>query len=663
MPHPHWARRAAVVAGYVLIAVVFTWPLAQHLGTDLTGDPGGDTGVYVWNQWVFQHEALVEGHNPLTTERILSLGARADLSQHNYTAFLDLLALPLIPWLGVVAAFNIVLLATTVITAIGAYALTRRAIPASRPVAWLAGVVFAWSPVLVARTTGHASLVAAAPLPVFVLCLLNAGRSRSVRDAALAGACVAWAALCDPYYAVYCLMLAGGYLAGHVVRVGRAPAREPIRWHWIVDLLIVLVAGLVVGLALGRGGQFEVFGIRVAVRGLYTPVLLLTVLVTARITMALRPRVTVTWRPSLAAIRLLIAGVLACAGPLSPVLYGLGERIMDGRFVSPPTYWRSSPRGVDLLALVTPNPNHPLVRSLAHDWQGAAPSDFIEFTGAQSLVAIALVAWAVWRAGYRPRAGWWWLTIGFAALALGPFVYFAGLNTHVPGPWALLRYLPVVSAARSPTRFAVVVSLGVAVLLAGALEAIGRRWPQRRGLAVALAGVAVCVELCPVPRTLFAATIPSVYDVIAADLRPVRVLELPAGVRDGVSSDGNFSARYQFNQTRHGKPLVGGYLSRISRRRVSQLRAEYRTYDGLMLLSEGRRLTADVEQRLRDRGPSFIARTHIGYVVIHHDVAPPALVRFARDAWGLVEVARDGPAVLYRPTVGPSAGPPLQTAR
>jgi hypothetical protein len=100
------ASQLAVVLGYVLAAVVFTWPLALHLSTHFTGDPGGDTGVYVWNQWVF-HQELTTGHNPLTTEKILSLSAPAvDLTQHNYTAFLNVMALPLISGLGVVRSFN-----------------------------------------------------------------------------------------------------------------------------------------------------------------------------------------------------------------------------------------------------------------------------------------------------------------------------------------------------------------------------------------------------------------------------------------------------------------------------------------------------------------------------------------------------------------------------
>ena len=50
-------------------------------------------------------------------------------------------------------------------------------------------------------------------------------------------------------------------------------------------------------------------------------------------------------------------------------------------------------------------------------------------------------------------------------------------------------------------------------------------------------------------------------DMLATDHR--EVLELPFGVRDGTSSHGNFTARSQFFQTYHHKPLIGGYLSRV----------------------------------------------------------------------------------------------------
>jgi hypothetical protein len=641
--------RVAVVVGYCLAALAFSWPLPLHMGTDFTGDPSGDTGVYVWNQWVFQYEALVEHHNPLTTEQILSLTQRVDLSQHNYTAFLNLLALPLQPWLGVVTTFNLVFLAATVITAVAAYALARRVTQATRREAWLAGLAFAWSPVLVARSTGHFSLVAAAPLACFILCLINADRSQRPRDAMLAGLSMAWAGFCDVYYAIYCVMIAAGYVISRLVRVRWTARVAPASWRWALNLLIVSIAGLVVSLLLGRGGRLSLLGVPVSIRGLYTPVFLLTALCMARVAMQWRPHLLPQHVWSGAAVRTVIVGVLACAGPLAPVLYGLGERIIDGRYVDPPTLWRSSPRGVDVLALVSPNPSHAAVRWF-DDRQSADGAVFVEYTAALSLVTLAIVGLAVWRAGFRPRTGWVLLTVGFAALSLGPFLYVAGINTYVPGPWALLRYVPVIGAARTPTRFAVVAALGLAILLAAALAALGRRYPQRRSLIGAVAGLCLVLELAPAPRTLFSAEIPSIYHRIAADPRPVRVLQLPFGVRDGVSSTGNFSAHYLYYQTLHGKKLIGGYLSRISSKRLGEVRAQP-TLDALLTMSEGGALS-DVQAALvRARAPGFFERSGVAYVVIDLERSPAHLTHFVTEAWALKELARDGTKVLYRPTV------------
>ena len=74
------------------------------------------------------------------------------------------------------------------------------------------------------------------------------------------------------------------------------------------------------------------------------------------------------------------------------------------------------------------------------------------------------------------------------------------------------------------------------------------------------------------PRQLHAGTIPAVFHRIAADPRTdVRVLSLPIGVRDGTSSLGNFNPLTQYQQTVHGKRLVGGYLSRVTREQKQSL--------------------------------------------------------------------------------------------
>ena len=648
------ASQLAVVLGFVLAACAFTWPLLLNLGTHLTGDPGGDTGVYVWNQWVF-HEELTTGRNPLATEKILSLSSKVDLTQHNYTAFLNLLAFPLISWLGVVASFNVVLLAVCVLNAVAVYGLARRATTANRFEAWLAGLVFAWAPAMVARSTGHFSLVAAAALPAFLWCLINAEASRSARDAALLGLCMAWAALSDAYYGVYCLMIAILYVAATLLRVTRPATSSRPLWAWLLDVLIGCFGGLVVGLVVSRGGEFTLLGVPVHVRSLYNPVLILTLLLIARILLGWRPQVDFSALPVLnrSWVKVALIAALACAGPLSPVLYGIGQRIADGRFVSPPIFWRSSPGGVDLLSFVTPNPQHPFMKRLLGDPLEQA-TWFVEHTASLSLVAIAIIGFAVWRAGYRPAKRWLVITLGFALLALGPFIAIGGVNTYVPGPWALLRYLPGFGLARTPTRFSIVVVLGVAVLLAGALAAIGERWPQRRRWIGAVAALLIVFELWPAPRRLYSAEISPIYDIIASDPREVRILSLPFGVRDGVSSAGNFGASSQFNQTRHGKALIGGYLSRISARRVEKMRKDYPTLDALIKLSEPAPLGPEVAGTLHERGDRLVSQANLGYVVIDARFIADDRARMVIDAFKLREVATNQHLTLYVPetTVG-----------
>jgi hypothetical protein len=637
----------AVVVGYVLAALAFSWPLPLHLGTHFTGDPGGDTGVYVWNQWVF-HQELTTGHNPLATEKILSLTSRVDLTQHNYTAFSNILALPLISSLGIIASFNLVFLIISVLNAVMMYGLARKVTAATRWEAWLAGLAFGWSPVMVARTTGHFSIAAAAALPAFLWCLVNAERSRSTRDAALVGVCMAWAALSDAYFGIYCLIIGTIYVGASWLRVTRTAAPVSRRWVWTLDILIVCFGGLIAGLLLGRGGEFTLLGIPIHARSLYNPVLILTVLVMARMVMWWRPHFEFPrfgWLP----VKAVVIAAIACAGPLSPVLYGLTSRVTEGRFVNPSIFWRSSPRGVDLLSFITPNPQHPISRSLGSDPLALAPTTFVEYTASLSLVAIAIVVLAMWRVRYRPSAGWLAITIGFALLALGPFIYIAGFNTYVPGPWALLRYVPIVGLARMPTRFAIVAAIGASVLMAGALAAIGTRWPHRRRQIGALVAILLIFELWPAPRTLYSAAISPLYDRIAADPRPVRVLSLPVGVRDGTWETGNFRPRSLYNQTRHGKTLIGGYLSRISPRRVEKMRKDYPTLDALITLSEKAPLGPEVKARLEERGDVLVTQGNIGYVVIDSRFIPADRAQLVIDALKLIEVQRDEHLTMYVP--------------
>jgi hypothetical protein len=510
---------------------------------------------------------------------------------------------------------------------------------------------FSCSAYLVARSGAHFSLVAAAPLPIFVYCWERAWDSGRARDGIIAGLCVAWAWACDPYYAVYCVMLGGAVALARLFTMTRAAdvtpwARRLVHAFDVAMILVVAATAVIAGLA---GGELHVGSQLISMKTLYTPTLIVSALAIARVWIA--GRWQVRWRGGVSIVpqvRVAAAGAIAAALLLGPELLAMTRRVIEGRLVRVPVLWRSSAPGVDLLNFLLPNPMHPLAPASWSAWLAAQPGGFHDQVASISLVAMGAIAFAIWRAGFRPNGQWLLVTLGFASLTLGPFVRIAGWQSDIPTPWTLLRYAPLISAARMPARFDVVVVMGASMLFAGALVAIGAYAGRHRRVVLATVGALLVFELLPTPRELYAVNVPHIYETIAADPRPVRVLELPFGIRDGLSSLGDFSAASQFYQTRHGKDLVGGYLSRVTTsckdfyRRIPVTRA-------LMTLSEGRALRPGVAELAARSADDFLARAQIGYVVVNDSRTSPQLREFAIDTLHLTKVSESDGYELFVP--------------
>jgi hypothetical protein len=652
MPARTLRREAAAVLGYVCVALVFAWPLPLRLADALLGLPNGDAGVYVWNLWVFRHE-IVDNHRlPFLTSEILALNHRVPLALHNYTTFANVLAFPLIPILGVVKSFNVLVLASGVMSGYAMY-FYARVRTGDTAAAWIGGLLFGFSPFMSARAAEHFSLTLAAPLPIFGWLMFRMYAQPSMGLACAAGATVAWAFLCDVYYAVYCLLIAA-FMAGYgLFSVEVRPAAVRRAWpRALVDLAIVCLAGFVVGIIVHGGGQVDLFGVRVSFNRLYTPVLVLTLMVGVRVWMALaiRPRFA-----NVLPIRSLVpAGVVAmlvCMAILSPILSATASSVGQRNWISPQIWWRSSAPGVDLLAFFAPNPLHPWFGSLSFGWFSSLPGGFNENVASVPWVAFVTIVGAVLWAGFRPIKGWVVFTGLFAWLALGPFVVVAQQLTYVPTPWALLRYLPIVGAARTPTRFTILLMLGVSMLLAMAVHHLRSR-SRRPGLLAAAVAALLLFELLPAPRTLHSAAIPEVYRIVAADPRPLRVLSLPFGLRDGINSRGKYSSSSQFYQTYHQKRLVGGYISRLPGGSIEA----YRTNSllrVLLRLSEGTPVDPPLYERALNRADVNQRRLQIGYIVIDTARCSPELVAFAKQAFHATFVAKSDGLELYRTRIAP----------
>jgi len=645
MPALRGRRHVAALFGYVCVAIVFSWPLPLHLSTGLPGASSGDTGVYVWNLWVFSHE-LWHGRFPFFTAEILSITQPVPLTFHNYTTAANVVAVPLLLLFGTVATFNGLLIASTALTAYAMFLFARRW-TGDDAAAWVAGLLFGFSPFISARFGAHFSLVQAAPLPIFALLLDSLRNTPSTRAAFAAGAVVAWAFLSDPYYAVYCLIMAGFTMAYAVVTVQRGVARPvAVGWRAALDVCLVCLAGLIVGIVVRGGGRFEVLGLTVSIRRLYTPVLVMTVLAIVRVSLAIRPRITLTLSAFRSQARLAAAATVACVVVLSPLLSAMAPQLQQREWVNPRILWRSSAAGADLLAFFVPSPLHPVWGSLFSRGMRQLPGDVVENTASIPWVAITILVLAVAWAGTRLPRYWVAFTTFFGLLALGPFVQIAGVQTYVPTPWAVLRYLPVIGAARVPTRFSIMLMFGIALLVAVAIRDLRRRW-RHPAAATAVVSALLLLELSPAPRQIHSARVPSVYHIIAADPRPVRVMHLPIGLRDGMQSFGNTSAEYQFFQTVHQKPIIGGYVSRLPKDKIGRVR-QIRLMRVLLDMSAGEHLSDERLVRAALSARPTLESLNVGYIVITRSRSTEQLQEFARTAFGAAYVSSDGEIDLYK---------------
>jgi len=88
----------------------------------------------------------------------------------------------------------------------------------------------------------------------------------------------------------------------------------------------------------------------------------------------------------------------------------------------------------------------------------------------------------------------------------------------------------------------------------------------------------------------------------------------------------------------------------VSERRVKAIRS-YPMLDALIRLSEGKPLDPGNDELVAADAPRFLDRANVGYVVIDHTRATPALVDFAIRTLQLDELESDGPFVLYSPAL------------
>ncbi len=554
-----------------------------------------DESTFLWNIWYFQHALLHLATNPLHSDLIWHpLGI--DLILYTYNILNALLAAPFYWATGNIAlASNLVLVLHTTLSGYGVFLLllyllrprvpkegaspqdtelSTRAEGARREghilAAFVAALVYAFaSNRAVYAAMGHYDMVSTGFIPFYVLYLLRAleraGTRRGLRDAVLAGLFFTLNALAEMIFAVFLGIFT---LIAFFAWPGRNYTHD----------------------ALSSRGRWRELLMRLA-----------TLAVTGAVA-------AVLW---------------------SPVLVPVVRELLTGNYVL--KGWGDSIKlSVDLLGFITPTALHPLwgmdwARALRMVEEGTSRFSDINtvFVGYATL-ALALVGLIVARG--RARL-WGWTALIFALLCLGPFLQINGrwqfdldgVPATIPMPFALLHYIPFVRGNRAPNRNSVLLMLALAVLVAYGLlwlQARLARVHQRLPWAVAsLAALLILFEHAAVPLPTSDARIPAVYDIIAAEPGDFTLLQVPLGWRNSFGVFGVERTQIQYYQVRHGKPMLGGNISRAPEFKMAYFR-RIPLFQAIADVEFGKEPDPALVEQARAQAPELMRLYNVRYVIL-----------------------------------------------
>lgn len=596
----------------------------------MPGAGPGDNVAFLWNAWHFDqwHRGLTPGL--FTTDRLFAPFGTS-LVLHTHTLLPSATA-ALLPFDSLTVRHNAVLLLGLALNGLVTYALAWKLVRQFIP-ALLAGLLFSGSAYISVHLPGHINLVHAWVIPLCVGAWISFEERPTVRRGVALGFAAAAVVYTDYYYAVYAALgvVVLGLRRFFAVRV-QTERRDWNGWLTGAAVAVAMLALLAAAIAVSGDLSFNAPGTRVLLRHTRNPVAIAFLVTLVSGLYLFNARLSVRrirdgesrswWRGVLA------AGITSAMVTL-PLAVAAARLIARGDYVGPSIFWRSSPPGVDFATAVLGHPQHILTGEWTRSLTAGASINLIEQNAWVGLVGL-VVLWRAGRFGPWPAAfnDWRRLAVLFAALAAGPFLRLGGFDTGIPLPWALLRYVPVLSNARIPGRAMIVVTLAFAILVAYAVARL-RTLPR---IAVA---VALLVEMLPGPVALYRLPDPDAVDAAIRDYpQPGAVAELPAGLRDGFGEVGRFDHRALVHQMYHGRPLLGGFVARLP----PPVSAQYMMVPGAAQILEGG----------SSFDPSSFARLRVSMVVLNTDAVerPENFRRTLKDA-GFRLMVRAGPRELY----------------
>jgi hypothetical protein len=593
---PRLRRELLVLLFFTVLTLLMTWPLITKINTVYAGN-NEDLWTFQWDNWWTRY-ALQHGYDMLFTP-VQFYPVGVSLAAHSLSFYNSLLWIPLAALFGGIAAYNITVLLTFILSGytmflLAEYLLSQGSVhqgsvdrgsvdQRSGPIAdyrsliaaLIAGLVFAFAPYHFSQSLGHVSLASVQWFPLLALFILKATRETKRRS-------IVWIGLTTLLITatrLQFLVLGGVVFAVFVLIDWLALRREWTRGAWVR-----LITGAAIGLVLSL------------------PIVL-------------------------------------------PAAQLFTQAATPDELIADEQTWGQT----DLAAYLAPMTYHPVFGSIVRPLY----KNFIKNQAWMPYLGLVPLLLAVWGALRAQRRALPWVAIGLFSfiMALGPFLRVNGAELiHIPLPYALVGDRFPLNIVRSPDRYNLMLPLALAPLVAWGVQDVLTRLGARAGRQSGVGGAAsrprravyfggviigaiILFEYLGVPYpTIDPLPASPFYKQMAQDSEEYAVLDIPLARSD--------TKRYLYYQTQHEKPTVQG--------RVARVPAEaYQLFDRVPLLSAWQ--SSILAQRPADLGSQLrlLAEQKVRYILLHKNLMPREAAVALRDYFTLPPVYEDDQIAVY----------------
>ncbi|WP_124681786.1 hypothetical protein [Candidatus Viridilinea mediisalina] len=230
-PSEPWRWHGAVLLFYLIVGIMYTWPLVLHwkTGAIQIWPYPVDAGQGIWNLW-WARTTLLNGENPYQLTRYLFYPAGAELFWQTLSLPNALLVLPILLLFGPVIAFNSITILSFVL---GGYVVYRiaRGLQVGQSAALIAGFVYVCSPYHMQQLHGGPmELIAIQWMPMSFLALMYALQQPSLWRTLFAAMMLLITTLASQYYGLYTAII----MVFHIALVALQPQGRWWSWrvHW-----------------------------------------------------------------------------------------------------------------------------------------------------------------------------------------------------------------------------------------------------------------------------------------------------------------------------------------------------------------------------------------------------------------------------------------------